>query len=516
VPHAAAFTTLWQATCAIPRRRPLDESIRVDACVIGAGIAGLCTAYRLAADGKRVAVIEDGGIGEGMTSHTTAHLTCALDDRYFQLARLHGDDGARLAAASHAAAIDALERIVRDEGIACGFERVTGYLFAPPGDRSDELERELEATHAAGLAGVRRLDATPGVERPLGRCLAFPDQAQCHPLRLLDGLAKAIERLGGTIYCDTRAASIESGTPCKVATARGHVVEARDVIVATNVPINDRLAIHTKQAPYTTYVVVMDAPSSIDAALWWDTRQAAEGESGDEPYHYVRTHREGEAAYLIVGGEDHKSGQEDDGLTRYAALEGWARERWTSLGDVRHLWAGQVMEPNDGLAFIGRNPGDEHVYVVTGDSGNGMTHGMIAGLLIGDLVAGRENPWRSLYDPSRKPLKAAADFVKENLNVAAQYVKDYAGPADLDDPKSLARGQGGIVRRGLARHAVFRDAAGTLHEFSAVCPHLGCVVHWNPAALTFDCPCHGSRFDAGGHVINGPANRDLESVKVET
>jgi glycine/D-amino acid oxidase-like deaminating enzyme/nitrite reductase/ring-hydroxylating ferredoxin subunit len=404
---------------------------------------------------------------------------------------------------------------VRDEGIACGFERLTGYLFAPEGDRSDELERELQAAHAAGLAGVRRLDATPGTARPLGRCLAFPDQAQCHPLRLLDGLATAIERLGGRIHCGTHAASVEDGKPAKVTTARGWTIHANDVVVATNVPINDRLAIHTKQAPYTTYVVVLEAHASPELALWWDTRQdAAEGESGDAPYHYVRLHREGDATFLVVGGEDHKSGQADDGISRYDALEQWARERWEGLGEVRYRWAGQVMEPNDGLAYIGRNPGDEHVYVVTGDSGNGMTHGAIAGLLIGDLVRGRENPWRALYDPSRKTLVAATDFVKENLNVAAQYVKDYAGPADIDDVDALARGQGAVIRRGVSRHAVYRDESGTLHEYTAVCPHLGCVVHWNPAARTFDCPCHGSRFDARGRVINGPANRDLERVTV--
>jgi Rieske Fe-S protein len=293
-------------------------------------------------------------------------------------------------------------------------------------------------------------------------------------------------------------------------------VTARDVVVATNVPINDLLAIHTKQAPYATYVVAIEADGDPGPALWWDTRQSADdAESGDAPYHYVRWHREGGRSFLIVGGEDHKSGQASDGPARHDALEAWARERWAGLREVRYRWAGQVMEPIDGLAFIGRNPGDERVYVVTGDSGNGMTHGTIAGMLIGDLVRGRANPWKDLYDPSRKTLRAATDFAKENLNVAAQYVKDYAGPADLDDVDALPRGQGAVVRRGLARHAVYRDETGALHEYTAVCPHLGCVVHWNPSASTFDCPCHGSRFDASGRVINGPANRDLEQVTVE-
>jgi Rieske Fe-S protein len=200
-------------------------------------------------------------------------------------------------------------------------------------------------------------------------------------------------------------------------------------------------------------------------------------------------------------------------VERFGKLAQWAHQRWKNAGEVRYRWSGQVMEPVDGLAFIGRNPRDaEGVFVVTGDSGNGMTHGTIAGMLIADLVEGRDNPWAKLYDPSRKTASAIKDFAKENLNVAVQYVKDYAGGGDVDDVTKIARGEGSVVRRGLRKHAVYRDASGELHEYSAVCPHLGCIVHWNAAEQTFDCPCHGSRFDKTGKVINGPANSGLEAV----
>lgn len=508
----AVSPTLWQATCRIARRPALDTDVETDVCVIGAGIAGMSTAYLLAVQGTRVVVLDDGPIGGGMTAYTTAHLTDALDDRYYEIERMHGKDGARLAAESHRAAIDCIEEIVTGEGIDCGFARVPGYLFVPVGDRTTDLDRELEAAKRAGLS-VHRSDATPGSAR-LGASLVFPDQAQFHPLRYLDGLAKAIERSGGRIHCGTHATSIEAGDRVTVGTEAGPTVKAASVVVATNSPINDWVAIHTKQAPYTTYVIALALPrGAVAPALWWDTRQSvSEGDSGDAPYHYVRTMRGGLEDFLVAGGEDHKSGQEDDAERRFLALESWTRARWPEAREVRFRWAGQVMEPVDALAFIGRNPGDDNVYVVTGDSGNGMTHGTIAGMLLSDLVAGRENPWAKLYDPSRKTLSTIVDFAKENLNVAAQYVKDYAGPADLADVGSLERGAGGIVRRGLKRHAVYRDDAGKLHEFSAVCTHLGCVVHWNPAERTFDCPCHGSRFDCTGKVINGPANSDLEPI----
>src|SRR5690606_3145136 len=294
------------------------------------------------------------------------------------------------------------------------------------------------------------------------------------------------------------------GAPALVR-AGGHLVTADAVIVATNVPVNDRLAIHTKQAPYMTYVIAAPGPKgSVPPPLAGDT---------GVPSHYLRIQPAEEADLLIVGGEDHKSGQADDTAERHARLEAWARERFPFMGEVGWRWGGQVMESLDYLGYIGRNPmDDDNVYVATGDSGMGLTHGTIAGMLLSDIIAGYENPWAGLYDPARKPLRAAREFAAENANVARQYA-DWVTGGEVDSAAEVAPGSGALIRRGLHKVAVYRDPSGQLHERSAACPHLGCVVHWNAAEKTWDCPCHGSRFDALGKVINGPANVDLEPLE---
>jgi Rieske Fe-S protein len=225
------------------------------------------------------------------------------------------------------------------------------------------------------------------------------------------------------------------------------------------------------------------------------------------PYHYVRIEKGKEFDILIVGGEDHKTGQQHDGSQRWGKLEQWARNRFR-IDDIDFRWSGQVMEPVDSLAFIGRNPGDENIFIATGDSGMGMTHGTIAGLLLSDLIMGRHNPWADLYDPSRKTLSAIKDFAQENINVAAQYT-DALTPGEVESVDEVNEGEGAILRRGLSKIAVYRDEDGRIHSMSAVCVHLGCIVTWNGSEKTWDCPCHGSRYDALGAPINGPANTHL-------
>jgi glycine/D-amino acid oxidase-like deaminating enzyme/nitrite reductase/ring-hydroxylating ferredoxin subunit len=488
--------SLWAGTAEMPEFSPLQENLHVDACIIGAGIAGLTTAYLLARSGKQVAVLDDGPVAGGMTQATTAHITNMLDDRYFEVEKVHGREGARLAADSHTAAIDRIETIVRQERIDCDFTRLDGYLFLAEGDRRETLERELDAARRAGLRAVELVERAPFPSFDTGPCLRFPNVAQFHPLKYLAQVAQAIVHEGGRIFTGTHADSVEGGVPAVVEAGK-HVVTADAVVVATNVPINDRVTIHTKQAPYMTYVIAARVPpGALPQVLSWDT--------GD-PYHYVRL----QGDLLIVGGEDHKTGQAADTPARHERLETWARRRFPMMGPVEYAWAGQVMETQDYLAFIGRNPMDhENIYVVTGDSGMGITHGTIAGMLLSDLILGRTNPWEALYDPSRVRLGAAADFARENSNVALQYT-DWLTGGDVASADEIPAGNGAIVRRGLEKIAVYRDPQGRLHERHAACPHLGCVVHWNRAETTWDCPCHGSRFDRYGKVINGPANRDL-------
>jgi glycine/D-amino acid oxidase-like deaminating enzyme/nitrite reductase/ring-hydroxylating ferredoxin subunit len=461
----------------------------------------MTTAYLLARAGKTVVVLDDGPIGGGMTGRTTAHLVTALDDRYFELERLHGEAGARLAAESHAASIDQIESIVKEEQIDCEFERLDGYLFVPPGESKKILERELEAVHRAGLTNIEMVERAPLESFDTGKALRFPRQGQFHPLKYLSGLARAIERDGGRIYNQTHASKIEGGEPARIETAAGHTVNADAVVVATNTPVNDLFAIHTKQAAYLTYVIGARVPKeSVTRALFWDT---------PDPYHYVRIESADGHDVLISGGEDHKSGQKDDANRRFAALERWTRARFPMMTEIEYRWSGEVFEPIDGLAFIGRNPlDDDNVFIATGDSGNGMTHGTIAGMLITDLIMGKANEWAKLYDPSRKTLSAAGEFAKETINVAEQYA-DLVTPGEVESADNVAIGSGAIVRRGLTKIAVYKDETGAVHKLSAVCRHLGCIVDWNSLEKTWDCPCHGSRFDALGHVIMGPANSDL-------
>ena len=496
-------TSIWMATANTPSQSPLRESIRTDICIIGAGIAGLTTAFLLGREGRSVVVLDDGMIGGGMTGRTTAHLSNAYDDRYVEIERLHGAEASRHTAESHTAAIDKIAEIVSQEKIDCNFEWVDGFLFgATPG--AVGLLDELAAAHRAGLTAVEKVMRAPLESFDTGVALRFPRQAQFHPLKYLEGLARAIIRDGGRIFGQTHATKIEGGADARIETSHGPAVTCEVVVVATNTPVNDMVAIHTKQAPYVTYAIGVRVPKgSITRALYWDN---------GNPYHYVRLQTDNNHDVLIVGGEDHKTGQANDGNERFARLEQWTRERFPQMGEVEYRWSGQVMEPVDGLAFIGRNPLDsDNVYIATGDSGQGMTHGTIAGMLLTDLIQGRENKWEDLYSPSRVRLKALPEYASENINVAGQFI-DYVTAGDIKSEEELKPGEGAIMREGISKIAVYRDESGTVHKLSATCPHLGCVVAWNSTEQTWDCPCHGSRFSANGQVYQGPANSNLSEI----
>ncbi len=359
---------------------------------------------------------------------------------------------------------------------------------------------------------IEKVERVPWDSFDTGPALRFPRQAQFHPLKYLAGLTGAIKKRGGKIFTDSHAKEFEGGRSARVETTGGGVVTAGAIVVATNTPVNDLVAIHTKQAPYQTYVIGARIPrGSVTRGLYWDT---------PDPYHYVRIETVGKGAkaydVLIVGGEDHKTGQKDDAGRRFGALERWTRHRFPMVEGIEYRWSGEVMEPVDGLAFIGRNPMDsDNVFIATGDSGNGMTHGTIAGILLTDMILGRKNEWEKIYDPSRISLRALTEFAKENLNVAVQYT-DLVLAGDVASLDEIKPHSGAIISRGLQKVAAYRDADGVVHEFSAVCKHLGCIVNWNSLEKSWDCPCHGSRYDALGHVTQGPANSDLDLVKSET
>ncbi len=500
--------SVWMSAPGVRSEGALKENTKTDVCVVGAGISGLTTAYLLALEGKDVVVLDDGPIAGGETCRTTAHVTHALDDRYFNLERLHGSKGARLAAESHTCAINQIEQIVKRENIDCDFHRVDGYLFLDPEHTEDLLDRELEAAHRIGLQTLRKENRAP-LPFDTGPCLHFPNQAQFHPLKYLNGVAHAFMKRGGRIHPNTAAMGFEGGPPAKVETKDKLTITCGSIVVATNTPVNDRVVIHTKQAPYRTYVIGARVPKgSIQRGLYWDTA---------EPYHYVRLQdaekKSDDYEILIVGGEDHKTAQATETDVPFGKLEAWAKKHFPMIESIEFRWSGQVMEPVDGLGFIGRNPADkENVFIITGDSGNGMTHGTIGGMLVRDLILGRKNEWADLYEPGRITLRASGTFARENLNVAKKY-GELATPGEVKDVAEIKPGTGAVIRRGLKKIAVYRDDSGKTKEFSAICPHLGCVLGWNSVEKSWDCPCHGSRFNCTGKVMNGPSLGDMNTAE---
>lgn len=494
--------SLWMEVN-LPTFPRLVSNSNADVCIVGAGIAGLTCAYTLAKRGKSVIVVDQGPIAGGQTARTTAHLTFILGDRYDHLESLFGEEKARLIAQSHCSAIDYIEKIVDEETIDCDFERVSGYLFAPPENPKEIIDKEFIAIRKTG-APVEKVPGAPfSSSFDTGQCLKFPNQAQFHILKYLQGLVKAILKLGGKIFTDTRISRFDENSVCTSTTESGMKITSQSVVVATCTPVIDRFYLHTKQAGYRTYVIAASVPKgSVPKNLYWDTA---------DPYHYIRVqdHLSDSALdWVIIGGEDHKTGQDPHPDAKYAIIEKWARERIPVMNKVEYRWSGQVFEPVDSIAFIGKNPGNKNIYVATGDAGNGITHGTIAGILIPDLILDKINPWKELYRPSRKTLSASSEFIHENLNTVKQY-GDLFTPGEKKELNKLKIGEGIILRKGIKKIAVYRDKQNTLHINSAFCPHLGGCVRWNQAEKSWDCPCHGSRFNGTGKVITGPANRDL-------
>lgn len=504
----------WLASTEQLKSDTLSQDISADVAVIGAGISGITTAYCLLKSGRSVIVLEDGYVGSGETGRTTGHIVNALDDFYSEIESYHGEEGARYAAESHTAAIDFIERVVREENIDCDFNRTDGYLFLHPTDKKKTLEDEFAATNKYGIA-TELIEGVPGIPLETGPCLKYPGQGQFHVMKYLNGLTRAFIRRGGKVYTRSRASEIQSG----YVKANGYTVNAGHVVVATNTPVNNLFAIHTKLVPYRTYVIgAKIRKKHVQPALWWDT--------GDhdsiwttKPYNYVRTQKLDDQYYLLIhGGADHKTGQaKEENIpeeNRYKALEEWLRKRFPQMEEVICRWSGQVMEPVDMMGYIGKNPGDDNVYIVTGDSGNGITHGTIAGILLTDLINERENPWKKLYSPSRITLKATNDWISENANTGMQYA-GWLSHGDIETLEKLSPGKGAIINSGLNKVAVYRNKQGQIYSYTAVCPHLGCIVKWNNDEKSFDCPCHGSRFTCEGKVINGPALTDLKRVEVK-
>jgi len=507
---AGTHLPFWIDSCEPIAYSKLTENKTTDVIIIGGGISGVSIAYCLCKAGKKVVLVEDGYIGSGETGRTTAQLVTALDDRYYELASKFGEAHTRLIAESHASAIDFIERIVSQENIDCDFERVKGYLFLHPSDQADSLDKELKATGKAGLSVEKTSIMLSGKNI---QALQFNKQAQFHPLRYLKALCQAIVKMGGEIYTDTHAKDVDH---TGITTNEGLNVSAKHVVVATNSPVNNKYIMHLRQYAYRTYVIGAKIPKgSLEKALWWDSGNF-NANAEIPPYHYVRTESlNGTHDLLMIGGEDHATGLADAEQIpeekRYQILEDWGREHFPQMEEILYKWSGQVMEPVDSLAYIGHNPLDkDNVYIVTGDSGNGMTHGTIAGLLITDLITGKDNAWKDIYSPSRfKLFKAGKTFFKEFVGGFVSYLKTKPKQADGTDLKDLKAKEGKIIEFEGEKLGAYRDEKDELHFVEVACTHLGCIVKWNNDEKSWDCPCHGSRFNHQGEVLNGPANEPL-------
>jgi glycine/D-amino acid oxidase-like deaminating enzyme/nitrite reductase/ring-hydroxylating ferredoxin subunit len=486
-----------------PEAKPLFQNERCDVVVVGAGIAGISTAYELARRKLSVIIVDRGRIAGGMTARTTAHLAPLCDDLTSEMKKLRGRKAATLFYESQAAAVDRIEEIQKSENIDCDFRRLDGYLFQGNAMPADIIDAELEAVREVG-APAHRLVGVPLQGCEDRHVLRYPGQGTFHPLKYLAGVAAVAQKLGVRFFCETPVETIaENNGSVTIKTARAQI-SADHAVITTNSPISDRFALHTKMAPYRSYAMAFEIKkASLPDALYWDT---------EDPYHYVRLQPDvGKTDYVIVGGEDHKSGEANDAEIRFARLENWARPLIPGLREVTHRWSGQVLDTIDYAGFIGRNPGDERIYVHTGDSGQGLTHGVMGAMLNTALIVEGSSPWAEVYAPDRKPVRAIKNYLSENMTVLKN-LSEYVAPGEISSIDELKPGEGAILRRGLRKLAAYRDETGSVRLHSAACTHIGCHLHWNRFETCWDCPCHGSIFDVDGQPVNAPAISPLAKV----
>lgn len=492
---------LWISTTAATDFPKLRRDLEVDVAIVGGGMTGITAAILLARAGSRVAVLEKNRIVTGESGHTTAHLTAVMDAGAEDLRRHFGEDAARLVFSSTREALDRIARFVTEYGIECHFRRLPAYWYTEKQSEVARLEQEAEVSQQFGM-DCRLVREVP-LPFPAKAAVLYPNQAQFHPRLYLLALAAELQRAESQIFEETQVLNVQDGEPCRVETGGG-TVTCRDVIVAANVPVNNRIFVHTKIAAYRSYALAapLEPAAGLDG-LFWDT---------EDPYHYTRTQTTGDGTFLIVGGEDHKTGQEDDTEKPFRKLLDYAQSRF-GIRELAYRWSGQIIEPLDGLPYIGRNSFSRHVYVATGYSGQGMTGGTLAAMILSDLILGRDNPYAEIYDATRLKLRGAAkDYLSENVDYPAHLIPDRLTATDVeaDSLKAIRPGDGKILELDGRKAAVHRDEEGRVHKLSPVCTHLGCDVRWNSSEKSWDCPCHGSRFTPKGEVINGPAIKPLE------
>jgi glycine/D-amino acid oxidase-like deaminating enzyme/nitrite reductase/ring-hydroxylating ferredoxin subunit len=497
-----AFESYWMDSAPNTAYPPLTEDLETDVAVVGAGIAGLSTAWELAGSGRSVAVLEADRVAAGATGYTTAKVSALHTLVYDRLRGTRGPEAARLYADSQTDAIRHLTEVVRDLGVDCDLERVPAYTYCEDPDAIDALRAEADAARDAGLEASYVQET--GLPFAVAGAVRVADQAQFHPRRYLLALADDLRARGAVIHERTRVTGLEEGSPCRLITDNGVRVTARDVVVATHYPVFDRALLFARLAPRRELVVAAPIAADRDPAGMYITPE--------QHTRSVRTAPYGDGQrLLIITGESFKPGSADT-AERFRRLADWAQERFPGI-EVTHRWAAQDNDPTDTVPLVGpMHLGARNTYVATGFGGWGMASGIMSGRLLAAYIDGEKLPWADLYDPRRwwTTIREAPAFLRHQAEVGRHFIGDRLTTAYTGSVDDIAPGEGAVVRVGGRRCAVHRDDSGTLHAVSATCTHMGCVVAFNAAERTWECPCHGSRFDPAGSVLSGPAVRPLE------
>lgn len=492
--------SLWSATTPETGYPVLQGEVNVDVAIVGGGLAGVSAAHYLKHEGKSVAVIEALTIGQGVTGNTTAKVTSLHALKYDALIRRFGTAVARAYGEANEAGIREVRRLVEELNIDCDLKTTTAYTYTEDPSEVDAFRAEADAGARIGLP----LELTTETPLPFAVAAAvrLADQSQFHPLKFLQAVAERLPGDGSHVFERSRVVEYKHGSPCRVRTDGG-TVTAKDVIIATNHPIGDKALYSLRMTPKRSHVLGVRLADAVPAGLKESMLL------GTRPRYSVRTAPGEEGEVLIVGGEGHTTGEGGSTAERYLRLEEWARRRFGEL-ETLYRWSAHDPETLDGVPYIGRAaPRMDHLYVVTGFGKWGMAHSLVAGMLLRDLVVGRSNPWAEVYDPKRVNLHGAMDLLEMGARSTRHLVLDrLSGPQQWGVP----RGEGRVVRDEEGMVALYRDADGNLTRLSAACTHMGCVVAWNDGELSWDCPCHGSRFRPDGSVIRGPAVRPLKRL----
>lgn len=491
--------SFWVGTAPDVSFPALSGDLAVDVAVIGGGIVGLTTALLVKQSGRSVAVIEARRIGRQATGNSTAKVTSQHATIYAQLIKSHGRDGAQAYADANQAAVERVADLVQALAIDCDLERKPAYVFTCSDEQVPVLREEAEAARGLGLPAELATDLP--LPFPVKLAMRFADQVQFHPCKYLAGLARHVAGDGCHVFENTRASDVESGDPVRVVTDRG-VVSAGAVVVATHLPVISQGMYFAKAYPHSQPILA----AAIDESVEPDGMFI----SIDTPVFSILRARHQGRLYLVAAGGHTKPGQTEELRQAMAELERNVHDNF-SVREIAWRWTNQDYMPMDRVPFVGRPSAGDPLYVATGFHGWGLSNGTAAAMMLVDAIAGRANPWAALFDAGRvKPVASAPTFLSENVQVAKHLIAGYLARRP-DGAAGLRPGEAAVLERDGAKVAAYRDATGTLHEVSAVCTHMKCVVAWNPLALTWDCPCHGSRFDPDGRVLEGPAVTPLAS-----